>query len=132
MSFNLKDLEKSDAPVSFLKKGEVKVRIGPSSATFLYDQKIPLDGRRYICAGTIILKNDIVMPANFEIKTYTFDFLVHDSVFVFVEKEQAWYSIDEQELYIKLGVSKEEAIPYQWLPDRPLDYYKSGPYPMKW
>lgn len=132
MSFKLIDLEKSDAPISFLKKGEVKVRVAPSSVSFLYDEKIPLDGRRYICAGTIILKNDIRISANFEIKTYTFDFLVQDSVYVFVEKQQTWYSIDEQELYTKLNISQEEALPYQWLPDRPLDYYKSGPYPMKW
>jgi len=38
--------------------------------------------------------------------------------------------MDEDELYEILDVSKEEALPYTWLPDRPLDYYKQGPYPM--
>ncbi|HET7117251.1 MAG TPA: hypothetical protein VFI29_12210 [Hanamia sp.] len=44
MPFNLIDLEKSDASISFLKKGVVKVIVGTFSSSFLYDQKIPLDG----------------------------------------------------------------------------------------
>ena len=72
------------------------------------------------------------VPANFEINTHTFDFLERDTVRVFIKKEQAWYSMEEQELYDILGLTKEEALPYTWLPDRPLSYHEKGPYPMKW
>jgi len=50
--------------------------------------------------GTIILKNGIELQANFEINTHTFDFLERDTVKVFIETEQAWYSMDEQECMI--------------------------------
>jgi len=132
MPLRLKDIEQNGIPFSFQKKGEVDVRTGPCSATILRDKKIPLDGRFYICAGTIILKNGTRLQANFEINTHTFDFLERDSVKIFIEKEQAWYFMYEDELYELLGMTKEEALPYTWLPDRPLDYPNPGPYPMKW
>jgi len=132
MPLRIADIEKYVAPISFLDKGKIQVRIGPCSATFLTSNKIPLDGRHYICAGTIILKNGIKLRANFEINTHTFDFLERDSVKVFIEKEGAWYDIDEKELFTIIGLTQEQALPYMWLPDRPLDYHKQGPYPMKW
>lgn len=132
MPLRLTDIERYGAPISFLNKGEVKVRIGPCSATYLGSSKIPMDGRHYICSGTIILKNGTKLLANFEINTHTFDFLERDSVKIYIDKEKAWYSIDEQELYDILGLTKDEALPYTWLPDRPLDYHNQGPYPMKW
>ena len=130
MPLRLKDIEQNDAPISFLKRGEVRVRVGPCSANFWFENKIPLDGRHYICAGTIILKNGMKLLANFEINTHTFDFLERDTVQIYIDQEKAWYSMDEDELYEILGTTKEEALPYTWLPDKSLDYYIQGPYPM--
>jgi hypothetical protein len=132
MPIRIVDIERYGAPISFLKKGEVMVRIGPCSATPWVEMKIPMDGRHYICSGTIILKNGARLRANFEVNTHTFDFLERDSVKVYIDKEKAWYHMDEQELYDVLGLTKEEALPYTWLPDKKLDYHDQGPYPMKW
>lgn len=132
MPLRLKDIEKYGAPISFLDKGDVEVRVGPNSATFFKDKKIPLDGRHYICAGIIILKNGKKLRANFEISTHTIDFLDRDSVKVYIDKEKAWYYMDEQELYDILRINKDQALPHRWSPDRPLDYHEKGPYPMKW
>jgi hypothetical protein len=132
MPLRLADIEKYGAPISFLNKGEVQVRVGPCSSSTLGNPKIPLDGRNYICAGTIILKNGMKLQANFEINTHTFDFLENDSVKVYIENERAWYYLDEHDLYELLGVTRDEVFPYTWLPDRQLDYHKPGPYPMKW
>ena len=132
MPVRLIDIERYGAPISFLDKGEIQVRVGPCSASFLHNKTIPLDGRHYICSGTIILKNGVRLQANFEISTHTFDFLERDTVKIYIDKEKAWYSFDEQELYDLIGVSKDEALPHTWLPDRPLDYHEEGPYLMKW
>lgn len=132
MPFRLADIERYGAPISFLNKGEVQVLVGPCSSSVLRSHKIPLDGRHYICAGIIILKNGMKLQANFEINTHTFDFLERDSVKTYIEKERAWYYLDEQELYDILGLTRDEALPYTWLPDRPLDYHNPGPYPIKW
>lgn len=72
------------------------------------------------------------LQANFEIKTHTFDFLERNSVKIYIEEERAWYYTGEQELYDILGIKKEDALPYMWLPDIPLDYHDKGPYPMTW
>jgi len=132
MPLRLEDMDRYGAPISFLKKGEIMVRVGPCSATFLNEPKIPMDGRYYICSGTIILKNGTKLMANFEINTHTFDFLERESVKIYIDKEKAWYYFDEQELFNILGITHTEALPYTWLPDRPLNYSEQGPYPMKW
>jgi hypothetical protein len=132
MPFRLDDIERTGAPISFLAKGEISVRTGPCSAKSFNGKKIILDGRHYVCAGTVTLKNGMKLRANFEITTHTFDFLQRDTVKVYIERERAWYYITEQGLYDLLGTTKENALPYTWLPDRPLDYHNVGPYPMKW
>ena len=132
MPLRLKDIKEYDAPISFEEKGGVTVRVGPCSGQPWSEEKIPLDGRHYICAGTVILKNGLQLQANFEISTHTFDFLDRDSVKVYIDNEKAWYYMDELELYEILGLTMDEALPYKWLTDRPLDYFKNGPYPMKW
>jgi len=124
------DIEQNGLPIYFENKGEVTVRTGPCSSSQLQSDKIPLDGRHYTCAGTIILKNGTALQANFEISTHTFDFLERESVKIYIEKEQAWYYIHEDELFEILGVAKEDALPYTWLPDKPIDYSDQGPYPM--
>ena len=132
MPLRLKDIEQDGVPISFESKGEVTVRTGPCSGSPLQLDKIPLDGRHYVCAGTIILKNGTELQANFEINTHTFDFLERDTVRIYIDREKAWYSMKEDELYEILGVSKEDALPYTWLPDKPLNYSEQGPYPMNW
>ncbi len=132
MPIRLKDIEQYGVPISFQSKGTAQVRVGPCSASPLQGDKIPMDGRYYVCAGTIIFKNGITCEANFEINTHTFDFLERDTVKIYVDKERAWYSTDEQELYDLLQIKKEDALPYKWLPDIPLDYQDIGPYQMKW
>lgn len=130
MPLRIEDIKKDQIPISFLKKGQVHVRVGPCSVKSLNSKKIPLDGRHYVCAGTIILKNGKKLRSNFEINTYKFDFLERNTVKVFIEKEKAWYYINEQELFDVLGITQNEAFPYLWLPDKPLEYHKKGPYPM--
>lgn len=132
MPLRLNDIKQNGAPFSFESKGEVIVRTGPSSGAPLHAAKIPLDGRHYICAGTIILKNGKELLANFEINTHTFDFLERESVKIYIDKEKAWYNVNEPELYDILGISEDDALPYKWLPDKPLDYHDKGPYPMHW
>ena len=56
MPLRLKDIEQHGVPISFQNKGTAMVRVGPCSASPLQVEKIPLDGRHYVCAGTIILK----------------------------------------------------------------------------
>ena len=75
MPLRLKDIEQYGAPISFEAEGTASVRCGPCSSAPLNVNRIPLDGRRYICAGKIILKTGITLKANFEINTHTFDFL---------------------------------------------------------
>jgi hypothetical protein len=132
MPLRLSDIETYGTPISFLSPGEVQVRVGPCSATFLREDKIPLDGRHYICAGIIILKDGTRLQANFEINTHTFDFLERGTVTIYIDSEKAWYYMEEEELYEIIGVTKDLAFPYKWVPDKPLDYHKQGPYPMKW
>jgi hypothetical protein len=132
MPLRLEDIKRYDLPIAFKEKGVVFVRCGPCSSGPLNGTKIPMDGRYYVCAGTIILKNGRILQANFEINTHTFDFLERDTVRVYMDKENAWYSMDEPELYELLEISKEDALPYSWQPDIPLDYHKKGPYPMVW
>lgn len=132
MPLRLKEIEQYGVPISFERKGEVTVRTGPCSGSPLQTDKIPLDGRHYVCAGTIILKNGTRLQANFEINTHTYDFLERDSVKIYIDKEKAWYYMKEDELFEILGVSKEGALPYTWLPDKPLNHSEQGPYPMNW
>ena len=132
MPIKAEDVGLYGAPIAFQTKGQVSVRSGPCSSKSLHASKIPLDGRYYICAGTVIFKNGMRFQAHFEINTHTFDFLERQSVRLFLEKERTWYKPDEPELYDALGINIDDALPYKWLPDIPLDYSNPGPYPMKW
>lgn len=106
------------------------VRLGISGKP-LDSATIPLDGRRYICGGEIILRNSRRLRAHFEIVTRQFAILDRESVWCTLDGD-LWYKIDEPGLLRALGVSRSEILPYQWLPDRPLDHHQRGPYPMKW
>jgi hypothetical protein len=111
-----------------LEPGECRVVVGPCKQTDWRGEKIPLDGRHYLCAGTVILKNSMKLFANLRIQTHHFDFLEVKNVWVQVG--DTWYRTNEPELFTILGISPEEALPYTWLPERPLDYEEKGPYPI--
>jgi len=108
--------------------GHAHVLVGPCSASPWAGTKIPLDGRHYCCAGKIILKNGQELFASLPIRTHTFDFLEREEVHC--KLGELWYGMDEPWLYERLGLTREEALPYTWLPDIPLDYHVAGPYPM--
>ena len=128
MPFTKQDLEQ--VPISFCNENDAWVIVGPCSMTVWREKTIPLDGRKYILGGKIILKNNLVLNASFDIDTTTFDFLVKSSVYV--NLSEIWYRWDEAQLLEKLGVSYVEAFPFKWLPDRELDYYNKGPYKCDW
>jgi hypothetical protein len=109
--------------------GLVKVLVGPCSAMLFKGKKIPLDGRKYVCDGRIFFRNGTDARAKFRVDTTGFDLLELESLLIF--HDGLWYHWYEEELLQALQMSKDEAIPFTWLPDRPLDYSKQGPYPMR-
>lgn len=113
---------------SFSKQNEVTVWVGPFEAMGWKNSKIPLDGRKYQCGGEVIFKNGKILRASFRVDTTTFDFLEKESVYV--NLNNLWYRWDEPELLAILNIKKEDAFPFTWAPDRPLDYHVKGPYPM--
>jgi hypothetical protein len=114
------------APISFTGRNSARVWVGPNSVSPFSKKKIPLDGRKYELGGEIILKNGIYLSASFRIDTSRFNFLVKDSVWVLVD--DYWYHLDEPELLEKFKITSDEAFPFKWVPDIPLDYYKKSPY----
>ena len=129
MPLSQKQLDQQGVPISFQPRGKVMVRVGPCSATSWQEAKIPLDGRRYICAGELILRNGRRVRAHFEVRTDIFDFLDRESVWCTLDGD-LWYQIDEPEFAEALGLSRAEIVPYRWQPDRPLDYHEPAPYSM--
>ena len=94
------------------------------------ETRIPLDGRTYICAGEVTLRGGQKLPANFRVQTDLCFLLDQESVICRIET--SWYRMHEPELYNALGIPKDQALPYYWRPDRPLDCEKKGPYRMDW
>jgi hypothetical protein len=131
MPFYLEDINKHGAPIYFLNENEVRVLCGPCTVEYLKIKKIPLDGRYYDCSGLVHFNNGLTLRANFQINTHTFNFLEVDSVVVFIESKNAWYYLNEDELYDVLNISKEDIFPFEWMPDIPLDYSTPAPYKMK-
>jgi hypothetical protein len=119
-----------DCRIHFEKPGEATVLNGPFSGKAWKETKITMDGRHYKCAGKVILKNGTELFANLPIRTHTFDFLEREGVYCLIE--DTWYRPDEPEFLEKLGITSDEAFPYTWMPDRPLNYHIPGPYPMDW
>lgn len=109
----------------FNKPGECSVRVGPCSSAAFRQRKIPLDGRHYLCGGKVIFKNGIELSATIEIRTHTFDFLVS----AWCDFGDCYWQAQDPELHSAMGVSTEDALPFTWLPDPPLDYSNAGPYP---
>jgi len=123
-------IEQSEFRIHFEKPGEVTVLNGPCSGTRWKEKKIAMDGRHYKCAGKVILKNGTELFANLRIRTHTFDFLEKEAVYCQIG--DTWYRPNEPEFLATLGITSDEAFPYTWMPDRPLDYHLPGPYPMDW
>jgi hypothetical protein len=123
-------IAKSEGRISFQKPGEAIVLNGPCSGRKWTEKKIALDGRHYKCAGKIILKNGMELFANLPLRTHTFDFLEKEHVYCLIG--DTWYYANEAELLPKLDIPSEEVFPYTWIPDIPLNYRDSGPYPMDW
>lgn len=117
-------------PVAFEHPGQVSVFTSPCSSTFWLGETIPLDGRRYQLAGKVILKNARELFANLRLSTDRAVILEADEVYCAVGDK--WYNPDEQGFCGALGLAPGEALPYTWLPDRPLDHPDRGPYPMDW
>lgn len=122
-------------------KGDVESETYPESDTVpkeiseMHQKKgdeelIPIDGGHYECSGQVILDDGTRLPARFEIHTDTLDLIAQDSIECQIRGK--WYNIDDPELYDALGVEEEEALPFKWQPDRPLDHEKSGPYSLIW
>jgi len=124
MPFTKKDLE--DVPISFCKEDEVWVIVGPCSAKYWRERKIPLDGKKYKTGGLVTFRNGRSYRASFYLDTTTFDFVSRDSLYLYID--DVWYGIDEPELLEKLQVTPEEIYPLTWRTDRPLDYHAKPPY----
>ena len=126
MPFKREDID--NAPIWFAKQNEVWVTVGPFGVSVWKENKIPLDGRQYKCGGQIIFKNGSRYRASFTINTTTFDFLDRESVYL--NLNEVWYSIHEPELLMQLQLKQEEIFPYEWIPDRELEYHVLAPYKM--
>ncbi len=124
MPFTKKDLE--DLPISFCRKDDVWVIVGPCSATYWRDYKIALDGRKYQTGGTITFKNGQEFRASFYIDTTTFEFVSKESIYLSIGDD--WYRIEEPEILTKLNITQDDIYPLKWQTDRPLDYHVKAPY----
>ncbi len=111
--------------------GSVDVFVGPCSVKTFSGEKIPTDGRKYSVHGIVHFKNGRSLPAKFAIDTSGFDFIVLGSVIVYLDG--LWYKWDEDALVALLGAkNSEEILPFTWAPDRPLDFWRPAPYPMRY
>jgi hypothetical protein len=124
MPFTKKDLH--ELPISFCGKDEVWVWVGPCSATFWSDYRIPLDGRKYKAGGTVIFSNGSSYRASLIIDTTTFDFVSSDTIYINIGED--WYNLMEAALLEKLCISKRDIFPLKWQTDRPIDYSKKPPF----
>jgi hypothetical protein len=124
MPFTKKDLE--DLPISFCRKDDVWVIVGPCSATYWRDFKIALNGRKYQTGGTVTFKNGQSFRASFYVDTTTFDFVSKDTIYLSIGED--WYHIEEPELLTKLKITTDDIYPLKWQTDRPLDYHVRPPF----
>jgi hypothetical protein len=124
------DIEKLDGVWVPMSPGEVRVNAGQHAAMIWREPIIPLDGRQFNCAGRIILRSGQELPANFSILTHLCFLLDQSSTICRIGT--TWYGVNEPELYETLGITREQALPFHWLPDRPLDCEDQDPYRMDW
>ncbi len=97
---------------------------------------IPLDGRVYICAGEITLKNGDRLPAHFELDTRKKRPFLKDSLWCTPDDGKVWYLLgdreDVRELLAALSLTRADVFPIRWRPGRPLHHDDPGPYPIDW
>lgn len=127
MPITEQQIEDSGAPIAFERPGRASVRIGPCEAMAWQEDVIPLDGRHYVCAGRIRFRNGTELRAQFEINTHTFDYLDYAHCFI----NGTWYEVNEPELYKVLGLTQDEARPFTWWTDIPLEG-EPGPHAENW
>jgi hypothetical protein len=86
---------------------------------------IPIDGRSYILYGYTILPAGVRIPTRFEIDTRKPTLLVGEGKWHIAG---TWYWPFEPEALQVLGVSPEEARPFAWLPNVPIQTVEKPPY----
>lgn len=131
MSLDERQLDRDGVPIAFEEPGQVTVRIEPSGGKAFKEPAIPLDGRTYICAGTIILPDDRTVRAQFELDTSARRILVRRSVWITLDSHQ-WYLLEDRQVHGVLGISRSSLKSWRWMPDRPLADCPPGPYPAGW
>ncbi len=135
MPLRPEDLERDGVPISFLRPGEVEVW-KDFGATFLRSTTIPLDGRIYICAGKIILRDGRSLRAEFRLYTDKRRPFNVKSLWCTPDDGKNWYSLDDsldtRELLAAISAKRGDVFPIQWLPDRPLEHEDHGPYAADW
>ena len=124
MPITKKDLE--EKPISFCEKDGAWVIVGPCSKSIWQAYKIPLDCRKYICAGTITFKNGQNFRASFYVYTTSFDFVNKETIYLNIGDD--WYNLEEPDLLTKLNITQDDIYPLKWQTDRPLDYHVKAPY----
>ncbi|HRD53429.1 MAG TPA: hypothetical protein PKY96_12355 [Flavobacteriales bacterium] len=127
MPFTKQDL--ANFPISFCRKDEVSVIVGPCSAKAWHERTIPLDGRKYHTGGVITFKNGLSFRASFYVDTTTFRFVSSESIYLHIGED--WYQINEPELLTKLQINRQDIYPLTWRTDRPLDHSERPPYTLE-
>lgn len=127
MPFTKQDL--ANYPISFCRKDEVSVIVGPCSAKAWHERTIPLDGRKYHTGGVVTFKNGLSFRASFYVDTTTFRFVSSDSIYLSIGED--WYHLNEPELLTKLQITRQDIYPLTWRTDRPLDHSERPPYTLE-
>jgi hypothetical protein len=127
MPLKLSDIKKYSIKIA--ERGEVLAWIGPCTVKKQDLKQIPLDGRKYECAGTIFLANGLDLQASFRIKKSDEPLLIDDSIYTKID--DAWYKLGEPDFFVKTELEKEDVFPIEWIPDIPLQTNVRGPYKMK-
>ncbi len=128
MPLKLSDIKKYSIKIA--EKGEVLAWIGPCSVKKMDLKIIPLDGRKYECAGTVYLANGLDLQASFRIKKSDEPLLIDESTYTKID--DVWYKLGEPEFFIKTELEKEDVFPIEWEPDVPLADFGKGPFKMDW
>lgn len=127
MPLKVSDIEKYSIKIA--EQNEVFVWVGPCSSKKMDFEKIPLDGRKYECGGTIFLADGLDLQASFRIiKSKNEPLLIEDTIYTKID--DVWYKLGEDDFYKKTELEPEDIFPIEWLPDIPLECDTKGPYKM--
>jgi hypothetical protein len=131
MPVDQRQLDEQGVPMTFESPGGVTVRVEAHGSVALKESAIPLDGRRYVCAGEIIFADDRCVRANFELDTNARRILDRNSVWITLDSN-TWYMLGEPEVPAVFGVPRALLDSWQWRPDVPLADCPPGPYSIGW